>query len=252
VKPIAATRIFDELPPMDEVLARAVTVLGSTGSIGVNTLDVIAHVRKVHGQGAMPITALTAGDNVKVLIDQALAMKPKLAVIGNEELFGELKAGLEGSGIAVAAGRLTTAEADALKARIEASPTALPFVGFGRRHRLGERRGLVSAAVQYLGLSEATLRSDLQSGKSLDAIANAIPGKSAAGLKAAIIAAATSRLDTAVSNGVITSQQEQQRLSQLSSRLDALLARTWTGAGPWLGRDHAGGRGIFEPAGPTA
>ena len=83
MKPIAATRIFDELPPMDDVLGRAVTVLGSTGSIGVNTLDVIAHVRKVHGPEAMPIAALTAGDNVKVLISQALAMKPKLAVIGN-------------------------------------------------------------------------------------------------------------------------------------------------------------------------
>ena len=49
MKAIAATRIFDELPPMDAVLARKVTVLGSTGSIGVNTLDVIAHVRKLHG-----------------------------------------------------------------------------------------------------------------------------------------------------------------------------------------------------------
>ena len=54
MKPIAATRIFDELPPLDDVLARSVTVLGSTGSIGVNTLDVIAHVRKVHGAGRVP------------------------------------------------------------------------------------------------------------------------------------------------------------------------------------------------------
>ncbi len=83
MKPIAATRIFDELPPMDEVLARKVTVLGSTGSIGVNTLDVIAHVRKIHGQDALPITALTAGGNVKLLIEQALAMRPELAVIGD-------------------------------------------------------------------------------------------------------------------------------------------------------------------------
>jgi len=111
VKPIAATRIFDELPPMDDVLGRAVTVLGSTGSIGVNTLDVIAHVRKIHGPNAMPIAALTAGDNVKVLISQALAMKPKLAVIGNEQLFGELKAGLAGSGIEVAAGRQAVIQA---------------------------------------------------------------------------------------------------------------------------------------------
>jgi 1-deoxy-D-xylulose-5-phosphate reductoisomerase len=96
---------------MDDVLARKVTVLGSTGSIGVNTLDVIAHVRKLHGAGALPLTALTAGDNVKVLIEQARAMKPKLAVIGNEQLFGELIAGLQGTGIEVAAGRQAVIDA---------------------------------------------------------------------------------------------------------------------------------------------
>ena len=41
----------------------------------------------------MPITALTAGENVKVLIEQARAMKPRMAVIGNETLLGELTAG---------------------------------------------------------------------------------------------------------------------------------------------------------------
>ena len=59
MKPIAATRIFDELPPLGDVLTRRVTVLGSTGSIGVNTLDVIAHVRKVHGADAMPMVDST-------------------------------------------------------------------------------------------------------------------------------------------------------------------------------------------------
>jgi 1-deoxy-D-xylulose-5-phosphate reductoisomerase len=111
MKAIAATKIFDALPPMEDVLSRRVTVLGSTGSIGVNTLDVIAHVRKIHGQDAMPITALTAGGNVKTLIAQALAMKPKLAVIGDELLFGELKDGLAGTGIDVACGRRAVIDA---------------------------------------------------------------------------------------------------------------------------------------------
>ena len=113
MKAIAATRIFDELPPMDDVLARKVTVLGSTGSIGVIMLDVITHVRKLHGADALPVAALTAGDNVKVLIQQALAVKPELAVIGNEQLFGELKAGLAGTGIEVAAGRQAVIHAGA-------------------------------------------------------------------------------------------------------------------------------------------
>ena len=113
MKAIAATKVFDELPPMDEVLARSDTVLGATGSIGVNTLDVIAHVRKLHGADSLPVAALTAGENVKVLIEQARAVKPKLAVIGNEQLFGELKAGLAGTGIEVAAGRQAVIDAAA-------------------------------------------------------------------------------------------------------------------------------------------
>ena len=97
MKAIAATRIFDELPPMDDVLARKVTVLGSTGSIGVNTLDVITHVRKLHGERALPVAALIAGDNVKVLIQQALAVKPgfkldgKLATSPLADLLREVK-----------------------------------------------------------------------------------------------------------------------------------------------------------------
>jgi 1-deoxy-D-xylulose-5-phosphate reductoisomerase len=114
MKPIAATRIFDQLPPLDDVLGRKVTVLGSTGSIGVNTLDVIAHVRKVHGPDALPITALTAGNNVNILIEQALVMKPELAVIADEAQFGELKTALAGSGIKAAAGRQAVIDASAL------------------------------------------------------------------------------------------------------------------------------------------
>ena len=38
VKPIAAIRLFEELPALEPVPARKVTLLGSTGSIGVNTL----------------------------------------------------------------------------------------------------------------------------------------------------------------------------------------------------------------------
>ena len=113
MKAIAATRIFDELPATDAVLSRSVTVLGSTGSIGVNTLDVIAHVRKLHGPDALPIMALTAGENVKTLIEQARAMKPRLAVIGNPALLGELTEGLSGTGIEVAAGRAAVIEAAA-------------------------------------------------------------------------------------------------------------------------------------------
>jgi 1-deoxy-D-xylulose-5-phosphate reductoisomerase len=105
MKPIAAHGIFDAIPSLQDVTQRKVTVLGSTGSIGVNTLDVIAHARKVYGADAFPLAALTAQGNVKLLIEQAQALRPLSAVIGDASLYGELKAGLAGTGIEVAAGR---------------------------------------------------------------------------------------------------------------------------------------------------
>jgi len=105
MKPIAASGIFDTIPSLQDVVQRKVTVLGSTGSIGVNTLDVIAHARKVYGGDAFPLAALTAQGNAKLLIEQARALRPQRAVIGDASLYEELKAGLAGTGIDIAAGR---------------------------------------------------------------------------------------------------------------------------------------------------
>ncbi len=105
MNPIAASGIFDTAPSLQDVIHRKVTVLGSTGSIGVNTLDVIAHARKVYGADAFPLAALTAQGNVKLLIEQARALKPLRAVIGDVLLHAELKAGLTGTGIEATAGR---------------------------------------------------------------------------------------------------------------------------------------------------
>jgi 1-deoxy-D-xylulose-5-phosphate reductoisomerase len=114
VKPIATTRLFDELPAPEMVSGRRVTILGSTGSIGVNTLDVIAHARLVYGAEAFPLAALTAGGNVKLLIEQARAFRPARAVIGEEACLAELKAGLAGTGVEAAAGRQAVIDAAAL------------------------------------------------------------------------------------------------------------------------------------------
>lgn len=151
---------------------------------------------------------------------------------------------------AVAAGRLTQAQATALRARVQMS-SGVPFLG----HRFAARgfgagfAGSAATAAQYLGISEPTLHADLRAGQSLAQIATATPGKSVAGLKAAIIAAETTRLNGAVSAGRITSQQQQRRLSNLSSRIDALIQRTWNGGGAWTGGGR--GPGLFGPH-PTA
>ena len=57
---------------------RHVCVLGSTGSIGVNTLQVV----RAHPQ-LFQVKALTAHSNVEVLAQQCVEFKPDLAVVGS-------------------------------------------------------------------------------------------------------------------------------------------------------------------------
>ncbi len=91
--------------------ARTVVVLGSTGSIGVSTLDLFDK------SGAeVEILALTAGRNVAKLAEQALRWRPRVAVIEQESLLGELRERLTGSGIACAGGAPAIAEAAAMGA----------------------------------------------------------------------------------------------------------------------------------------
>ena len=144
---------------------------------------------------------------------------------------------------AVAAGRLTQAQANMLKQRI-AQGGGAPFFahrfGFGPHAGFGPGRmgpgglGLGAAVVQYLGVSPATLRSDLASGKTLAQVASSTPGKSVAGLKTALTAQVKARLDKAVAAGFITSAEEQQRLENLPAKLDAALQHNWI-AGPFAG-----------------
>jgi hypothetical protein len=133
----------------------------------------------------------------------------------------------------LAAGRITQAQANRLKQRVE-SGHGLPFFG----HRFGGAglRAGANAAARYLGISDATLRSDLASGKTLAQIASSTPGKSVTGLKSAILNLEKTRLDKAVSAGRITSHEENTRLARLSSRLDTLLNAKWSGpTGHWRG-----------------
>ncbi len=90
-------------------LTRSVTVLGSTGSIGVSTLDLLGHARD--GGSEIEVVALTAGRNVARLAEQAIAWRPKMAVIEDESLLGDLRDLLKGTGIETASGKTAVAEA---------------------------------------------------------------------------------------------------------------------------------------------
>jgi 1-deoxy-D-xylulose-5-phosphate reductoisomerase len=81
---------------------RRISILGSTGSVGTSTLDILGHARA--GGQSVELVALTANDNVQALAEQALAWRPKVAVVANPQRYDELKARLAGSGVEVAAG----------------------------------------------------------------------------------------------------------------------------------------------------
>ena len=76
-----------------------IAILGSTGSIGTQSLDVIARYPE-----RFSVEVLTAGDNVELLAEQAMRFHPDSVVIGNEKLYLKLKEKLKGTGIKVHAG----------------------------------------------------------------------------------------------------------------------------------------------------
>ncbi|WP_422073042.1 1-deoxy-D-xylulose-5-phosphate reductoisomerase [Tranquillimonas rosea] len=78
---------------------KRVSVLGSTGSIGVNTLDLVSRA-----PGDYEVVALTGGANVALLAEQARRHGAALAVTAHEDRLGELRAALSGTGIEAAAG----------------------------------------------------------------------------------------------------------------------------------------------------
>lgn len=82
------------------------TILGSTGSVGCSTVDLVTR-----NPGAFVVEALTAFDRVDRLIDQALRLRPRLAVIANPAHYGRLQDALAGSGIEAAAGPAALVEA---------------------------------------------------------------------------------------------------------------------------------------------
>jgi len=83
----------------DAGAVKSVTILGSTGSVGCSTLDLIGRDRS-----RFDLVALTAHRNVAALIAQAKEYRPRLAVVADPACFAELKDGLKGTGIEAAAG----------------------------------------------------------------------------------------------------------------------------------------------------
>ena len=173
---------------------------------------------------------------------------------------------------AVKAGQITQAQANELEQRLKTSGTAplLPLApGLGgprgfevpRGGPFGPGRGPgpfgfgapglgLGPAASYLGLTNAKLFQQLQSGKSLAQIATA-NGKTVAGLEQVMTAPVKKALDAAVAKKAITSAREKQILSRYTSSLSARINNKGL-AIPHRGffRGGAGGGGGGGGAGP--
>jgi 1-deoxy-D-xylulose-5-phosphate reductoisomerase len=87
---------------------RSISIFGATGSIGRNTVDLIAGQG---GAGAYRTVALTGGRNVARLAQQARLLRPEIAVTAHSDCLGDLRDALSGTGIEVAAGQAAIADA---------------------------------------------------------------------------------------------------------------------------------------------
>jgi 1-deoxy-D-xylulose-5-phosphate reductoisomerase len=87
---------------------RRVTILGSTGSVGCRTVDLLRR-----NPERFEVEALTGHRNVKLLAEQAKLLRPRIAVIADPKLAGSLQDALAGTGIETSAGTEAVAEAAA-------------------------------------------------------------------------------------------------------------------------------------------
>ena len=138
-------------------MVKCVSILGSTGSIGRQSLDVIENLKKIQ------VAALTAGTNVQLMAQQCRQFHPHLAVMATREAAQELQAALTGEKTQVAWGEdgliaaATIPEADcvitAVVGMVGLKPT-LAAIRAGKRIGLANKETLVCAGELVMAEAE--------------------------------------------------------------------------------------------------
>ncbi|TFH73810.1 1-deoxy-D-xylulose-5-phosphate reductoisomerase [Gammaproteobacteria bacterium LSUCC0112] len=137
------------------VQAQRITVLGSTGSVGTSTLDVISRYPE------LSLYALSAGSNIDLLYDQCLRFKPAVAVLLNEQHAEDLRQRLllAGSETEVRCGPqalceiASATEVDTVMAAIVGAaglPPALAAASSGKKVLLANKEALVTAGALFM------------------------------------------------------------------------------------------------------
>jgi hypothetical protein len=212
---------------------RKVMVLRNKRTVAAGAAALLA----IAGGGAA-VAATSGGspqqDSAAVVADAAGQLG-----ISSAQLTNALKHALENRVDAeVAAGRLTQAQGDELKARIQSGDVPLIGIGPGGGPHRGPLPGL-DAAASYLGLTDAQLRASLRSGKTLAEIAEA-NSKSVDGLVGAMVAQAKQHFAADVAAGRLTKAQQQDILSNLEQRITDLVNGTMPAPPSGAGLERGG------------
>lgn len=136
---------------------RRLSILGATGSIGLNVLDLVAAE-----PGRFEVEALTAGRNARELAALAIRFSARTAVVADPDAYGELRECLVGTGIEAAAGPEAVSAAAARPTDIVVSAIvgfaglapSLAALGATRILALANKETLVSAGPLFLATAQ--------------------------------------------------------------------------------------------------
>ncbi len=236
----ATTEKGTDMKYIDKLLiASGVALLLSGGvaaaALAPTTTDTV--IARLPGGTAVVATRGPFGPGMQ----NVLAIAATYIGISESELRTELRTGRSLADIAVAHGRTRDGLIAALTAEANkqiATAVDQPGTNFGPSGRTGPGRPGVAritsdlaAAANYIGITEADLRTKLRAGQTLAQLAVA-SGKTRDGLIAAMVADATAKIDAAQAAGTLTAAQAAEKKARLTAHITAEVDSTRPVGGP--------------------
>ena len=171
---------------------RSISIFGATGSIGQNTVDLIARA-----PDAYRVVALTGGANIAKLAQDAIRLKAEIAVTAHDEHLDDLRAALAGTGITATAGEAALIEAAdrpvdwVMSAIVGAAGLAPGFraLRHGGTLALANKESLVTAGPLLLAEAQAHGATILPVDSEHSAVFQALVGEDIAAVERIIITA---------------------------------------------------------------
>jgi len=173
-------------------MVRKISIFGSTGSIGCNTVDLVAREPERYR-----VVALTGGRNVAKLASQAKTLGAQVAVTAHPECLSDLTEALAGSGVEAAAGQAAILEAASrpadwiMSAIVGAAglPPGLKALQQGTTLALANKESLVTAGPLLLDAARASGATVLPVDSEHSAVFQALVGEDVAAVERVIITA---------------------------------------------------------------